>query len=516
MSDRGGPPPIAAAGRPPVTGDARIRTVPTDEPVTAGVEPMPDERQVGLPGDGSVGLVLAGGGAKAAFEAGAVLYLVEEEGLVPEVIAATSAGSVCAAVLAQARTHAELVERARELRTNLLALTHSELLFGKQPWLSALDGTVFGRAVERLVMERTRPAVPGEETRRPGDRRRTPWLLTAAAVVRALPRLGRAGRLLRRSAGSVLTLEPLARALSGAGIGPEASMARVADVAPIDPGLVSRPGLELRLAVVALGAGVLRYVTGEGRIVADDAVTPVPGPSGGPVDLADAVVASSSVPMVFPPKRLADDLYVDGGVASNVPVDAASRLGATRIVAILAVPLEQPHDHFDYSRASGLTVFLRAVGGIAFAERQRSNLRPPLPPGSTVAVIDPTVDIVGPFEVSQGLMVLDMDYGWMRAADVMADVDEATRRRAVAATDAVAEARTRAWHREQAMWASGVATAADLVSLAHLKRAVRDAVCERKGLGLPTPPDAATWWSRYELHAGPRPSGLPDDPLAAG
>ncbi len=81
-----------------------------------------------------------------------------------------------------------------------------------------------------------------------------------------------------------------------------------------------RPGLELRLAVTALRAGVLRYVTEDGTIVESDARTPAPGAAAGPVDLIDGAVASASVPMVFPPHPMADDDYVDGGVIEIVPV----------------------------------------------------------------------------------------------------------------------------------------------------------------------------------------------------
>ena len=38
---------------------------------------------------------------------------------------------------------------------------------------------------------------------------------------------------------------------------------------PVDPALVARPGLQLRLAVTALRAGVLRYITQDGTIVED-------------------------------------------------------------------------------------------------------------------------------------------------------------------------------------------------------------------------------------------------------
>lgn len=453
---------------------------------------------------GKTAFVLAGGGAKGAFEAGAVSYLVEEEGIVPQVITATSAGAICAAVLAQARTHTEMVARARELHDDLLAMTRSELLFGKQPWVAALEGTLFGRAIDHWVVERMRPPVPGADRGDPAPVPQRSWLRLAAQVAKALPSLGRAGRRIRGRTGSVLTLDPLATGLrKGSG-----------GITPVDPALVRRPGLDLRLAVVALGAGVLRYVRGDGVLVAEDALTPVPDPAGGPVDLVDGVVASASVPMVFPPRAMAGDAYVDGGVVDNVPVSAAARLGATRIFAILAVPVDPGADGLDYANASAADVFLRAIGSISFAERQRANLAPALPAGTEVTVIDPLVDVVGPFEVSQGLMLLNMDYGWMRAADVLADVDATTRRIAVEATDAVAVARTQAWHREEELYASGRLANGDLAALVRSKRAVRDALAERKGLGLATPPDADRWWSGYEVHAAPPPAGLPPDLLS--
>ena len=59
-------------------------------------------------------VVLAGGGTKGAFEAGAVRYLVEEEQLLPQILTAASAGAVAAAVLAQARTPKEFAQRSAE------------------------------------------------------------------------------------------------------------------------------------------------------------------------------------------------------------------------------------------------------------------------------------------------------------------------------------------------------------------------------------------------------------------
>ena len=128
-------------------------------PAGRGRETEPPD---GEPAVSKTAFVLAGGGTKGAFEAGAIRYLVEEEAITPEVITATSAGSICAVVLAQARTHRELVDRARDLHDDLLAMTDSQLLFGKQPWVAALDGTPFGRAVDGYVTERTRPPIPGQ------------------------------------------------------------------------------------------------------------------------------------------------------------------------------------------------------------------------------------------------------------------------------------------------------------------------------------------------------------------
>ena len=144
-------------------------------------------------------------------------------------------------------------------------------------------------------------------------------------------RLPRVRRRLRTSGSAVLNLDPLADALRHGG---DRRASR-----PSTPPWSRRPGLQLRLAVTALRAGVLRYVTEDGTIVEADARTPAPGESAGPVDLVDGAIASASVPMVFPPHPMADDDYVDGGVVEIIPVRAAVELGATRIFAVVAVPL---------------------------------------------------------------------------------------------------------------------------------------------------------------------------------
>ena len=53
---------------------------------------------------------------------------------------------------------------------------------------------------------------------------------------------------------------------------------------------------------------------------------------------ADAVLASSAVPAIFPPVEIDGERYVDGGVVNNVPIRRAIDGGATRIVVLLCAP----------------------------------------------------------------------------------------------------------------------------------------------------------------------------------
>jgi NTE family protein len=49
-----------------------------------------------------------------------------------------------------------------------------------------------------------------------------------------------------------------------------------------------------------------------------------------------AILASAAIPAAFPPVRIGNDDYIDGGVASNTPVETARALGATRVIVLPA------------------------------------------------------------------------------------------------------------------------------------------------------------------------------------
>ncbi|HZJ15343.1 MAG TPA: patatin-like phospholipase family protein, partial [Chthoniobacteraceae bacterium] len=51
-------------------------------------------------------------------------------------------------------------------------------------------------------------------------------------------------------------------------------------------------------------------------------------------DLVGALRATMSVPAVFTPYKIGDRLLIDGGVSSNLPIDAAREMGADRIIAV--------------------------------------------------------------------------------------------------------------------------------------------------------------------------------------
>jgi NTE family protein len=48
----------------------------------------------------------------------------------------------------------------------------------------------------------------------------------------------------------------------------------------------------------------------------------------------DALLATTALPVLFPPHRVGDRLLTDGGVAANAPIATALALGATRVIVL--------------------------------------------------------------------------------------------------------------------------------------------------------------------------------------
>jgi len=97
-------------------------------------------------------------------------------------------------------------------------------------------------------------------------------------------------------------------------------------------------------------------------------------------DLGAAVQASSSAPGLFEPVRIGGRTLVDGNLAAPVPVDAARRMGARRVIAVdVTFPPEQADldDPFD-ALYQGFSILTRKL---ALEERGRADLviEPKLP-----------------------------------------------------------------------------------------------------------------------------------------
>ena len=153
------------------------------------------------------------------------------------------------------------------------------------------------------------------------------------------------------------------------------------------------------------------------------------------------------------------------------------------------------------------------MGVIGMAERQRENLATVLPEGATLTTIDPIVDVVGFFEVQPGLLRINKDYGWLRAADIMAAGDPTLVAEMAAQTHHLIGARLQAWHLEESLWtapsAGAQADAGTLALLRQLKHEIARVIERRKQLGFPVPDGCEAWWSDFEAHvASDRPTSL--------
>ncbi len=135
------------------------------------------------------------------------------------------------------------------------------------------------------------------------------------------------------------------------------------------------------------------------------------------VGLVDAMNASSTMPFFFPPMRLGNDAYVDGGLREAIPLQAALDCGANTVFAIqasrTAISLEAG------SVASNLgTIALRSTLSIAIDEVAYSDVRPLLRYSQRdIQVIEPRVDIHSTFTVCPAFIRNRMAHGYMCAAD---------------------------------------------------------------------------------------------------
>jgi NTE family protein len=450
-----------------------------------------------------VGLVLSGGGASASFQVGALRYLYDVVGIAPTVITGTSAGSILATLLAQADDHDGQRRVLADVERAYEELRQPADIMVELDWFTEVQKLV--PALQRLGQDRPSHPEPPTSTQAPEPDRHRPRRRTAAngpGQRRVAP--GRTPRDSTPARETLALLWTLSRSRPDfdallRGARHEQSLYRRGPIFDrllgpemFDAGRLARSATELRVAVVALESGELRYVTGRGVLV-DRSDVPVPGE--GPVPLTDAVHASCAIPAIYAPVPLGAEHYVDGGTRENLPVEiATTHLGVTRCYAIDALPTGVETDS-SYAGKDLLAIVLRATAGILADEVRLDGAVRARAAGAVH--IAPEVDVLGVLEVDPGLLAIARDYGYLRAAEACEEASPAEQ----GVTRQLVELRCRIWAKENEREAARTVDPSTdvLPELAELKRELRDLVAQVPAARLP--PRAARWWQVWERHA---------------
>ena len=256
---------------------------------------------------------------------------------------------------------------------------------------------------------------------------------------------------------------------------------------------VASSGVTLRIAVVALESGELRYVTEAGTLV-DRENRPVE--EGSRVEIVEAVRASCAIPTVFPPVRLGEENYVDGGVRESLPADIAlGHLGVDTCYAVVAGPSGvQREESFD--DRDMLSIVLRTTTAIMTDEVQRDEVVRAREAGAVV--IEPEFDVHDTLTIEPGLVAIAMDYGWLRAAEAHRGATPEEQ----AVTRDIILLRRRIWRAEEDAFGGGEPAEADLLqrvtAITGLKFALRDLLRQVPAGRLPE--GAEDWWRTWEHH----------------
>ena len=130
------------------------------------------------------------------------------------------------------------------------------------------------------------------------------------------------------------------------------------------------------------------------------------------VTLVEAVHASCSLPVLFPPVKVGGRLLVDGGVQDMLPLQRASDMGATRIIAIdVGAGLESDAPA---AAAQGLVAVHQRVFTIMAAQKRRDALR--FWSGVPLTPVLPDLEDVAGFDFGRADYLLEEGYRATRAA----------------------------------------------------------------------------------------------------
>jgi NTE family protein len=230
------------------------------------------------------GLVLTGGGAKGAYQAGALKYIAEI-GLVPQIIAGTSIGSLNGAVLASYRTFTEAVQQLNQLWEQLAQV---EILHPH-------TGTIL-----RTLSYTTQAFVPTLRIWTLDFLLKQGFLQDSTAIFDPAP------------------IEQLLRQT----VNPNNLRRGIELWVTVFPSL-NIPGLGNNLLVDLIRA---RTGTDAHWLCVQDFTDDE--------TLYNVLLASAALPLAFPSRKINGQAYVDGGLADNVPLKALAARGCTHAIII--------------------------------------------------------------------------------------------------------------------------------------------------------------------------------------
>jgi NTE family protein len=227
----------------------------------------------------SVALILSGGGARGAFEVGAALFLYDIYAIRPDIICATSVGAINGAKLAEGGTPDEKRMALEELKSIWLELKRYSDMWEEAEWLVELGGLQVG---DDTIRDLILPGVTGQPSmsargETPFLRDNFPWLLDIRALLGGVYQLIATVPPIKEKADqgklrSILRLRPIEHKMRGI---VETGGTRTTVPPRLDSDKVRRSGVKLRLAMVSLETGALRYATEDGRLLERDNATPV-------------------------------------------------------------------------------------------------------------------------------------------------------------------------------------------------------------------------------------------------
>jgi predicted acylesterase/phospholipase RssA len=450
-----------------------------------------------------VAIALSGGGAKGSFEVGALRFIYEK-GIRPQILTAASVGSVNAVKLAEGDDPPG--PTAMNAQQNLEAIWSSDLededsMYGRMPWLNQLANN----DIKEAIVDGAWGGAIGLGVAALGG----PVVFAIGLAYGIVDGIFDANDLAD-------ALDKLQHARGVFQLGPIEALLRSSD--KLDTAKVASSGIVLRMAAVALESGKTKFVNEKGELLSATGVKEAT------VGLVDGAIASASIPIVFPPRKLGNENFVDGGVREMIPVREAVRLGASEVYAIYASPRVTPSlQSFDAGDWPLAGIGQRAIADLMVDEIGLDDGAPYLGwgPGVKVTIIRPTFEVHDTLTIDPGLIDIAMDYGHLRASDVIDFGSSGSL--AMTTSDAITKLRMECWdleysvngvqrprprgaldptdlHRPKPKYVSSVPDPFALDLVRAKKKAIFAAVQQRKGSGQAVPTGAQRWWLSWEKH----------------